>query len=175
MADGGTIGDTTSPGDLQELAQTMRDSGFDRYDDMVMFGEEVKHTIVLLKSTDILIDARDNHPNDLPSGVLAQAKKALLQAFNRAQIRVKQVDLEAELITFQDIDWQATASATATATGKNTVQGRQDVLNGFEDFARGLAEDETVSEVLRQHLYILQQIRTQSASLGSLAACRALG
>lgn len=86
-----------------------------------------------------------------------------------------QVALESGLVKFQDIDWQATALATAAATGKNTVQGRKDVLDGFDNFARNMVTDNTVSHVLRDHLFILQKIRTQSASLGSLAACRALG
>lgn len=191
LGDGGTIGATTRPDDLEELADTMAKNGFNRYNDIVMFDKRVVHTQVLLKATNILNDARDNHPNVLQGGVLGQAKKTLLYAqgereqdtlaSKKAAMRVdwakedlviveKQVVLEGG-VTFQDIDWRATAEASAIKSDKEF----QSVLAGFVDFSKTMSRDEKVDLDFRNHLRIVQSIRTQSDSLGSLAACRALG
>ncbi|KAJ6128012.1 hypothetical protein N7471_009229 [Penicillium samsonianum] len=190
LGDGGTIGATTRPGDLEELADTMAKKGFNRYNDYAMFGGPVFHSQVLLKATKILNDARNNHPNVLQGGILGQAKKALLYAqgereqdtlaSKRAAVQKdwgredlviveKQVVLEGG-VTFQDIDWRATAEASAIKSGKEF----QRVLAGFVDFSRTMSRDEDVDAELRKHLRIVQSIRTQSDSLGSLAACKAL-
>ncbi|OJK04634.1 hypothetical protein ASPACDRAFT_56093 [Aspergillus aculeatus ATCC 16872] len=190
LGDGGGIGDTTRPDDLLELAEAMYDNGFDRYNSETMFGEYVKHTLVLEKATNILIAARDNHPEVLQGALLAKAKTALASAhaereqdmladkksfvrdsFSGARIIEKTVSLEAALLNYQDIDWLASAEATAAATNTNV----QDRLDGFEEMGRNLATDQYDPEKLQIHVKIAQSIRTQSDALGSLATCKALG
>jgi hypothetical protein len=191
LGDGGKIGAVTLPGDLEELANTMVEKNFNRYNDIVMFRSKFPHSLVLLKATDILIDARDHHPEALQGGLLAGAKKTLLyiqaereqdllQAKKEAvrgewgpeftsNIKEKQVVLEGGLATFSDIDWYATAVANAEQTKKEMLP----MLAGLEDFARHMSEDSQVDKKTRDHLGIVQSIRSQSDSLGSLAACKA--
>ncbi|KAJ5861299.1 uncharacterized protein N7529_008609 [Penicillium soppii] len=83
--------------------------------------------------------------------------------------KAKQVVLEGSLATFSDIDWYATAATTAEQTKKETIS----ILAGFEEFARHISEDLQVDQDTRNHLHIVQSIRSQSDSMISLAACEA--
>ncbi|KAJ6063650.1 hypothetical protein N7499_012330 [Penicillium canescens] len=150
LGDGGKIGAVTLPGDLKELANTMVEKNFNRYNDIVMFRSKAE------REQDLL-----------------QAKKEAVRGewgpeFMR-NIKEKQVVLEGGLATFSDIDWYATAVANAEQTKKEMLP----ILAGFEDFARHMSEDSQVDKTTRDHLRIVQSIRSQSDSLGSLAACEA--
>jgi len=184
------IGDTTRPDDLQDLAEQMLNSGYYDYDDDTMFGKKVPHSKVLLIATNILIDARDNHPDVLSGGLLVQAKRSLLyaqaerendtladkkaalrKAYDPLQIVEKTEELEDVLITHQDINWEESAKATAKISKLDTMY----VIEGFTDFAMNLGTDTSVPKTLRDHVRILQSIADQAKSLGSLASCKALG
>lgn len=184
------IGDTTRPGDLQDLAAEMLNSGFNRYDDYTMFGKKVYHSKVLLTATNILIDARDNHPNVLSGGLLVQARRCLLHSraerendmladkiktfikeFGKVKIVEKTEYLEDDLIVFQDIDWEESAKETAADQKSNELS----VMEGFTDFGVNLGTDTNIPKVLGDHVRIAQSIEAQTKSLGSLESCRALG
>lgn len=192
--DGGKIGAVTRPGDLEELANLMVEKNYNRYNAERMFGTWLPHSRVLLKVTNLLTNARDHHPEALQGGLLADAKTTLvyiqaereqdaLQGKKEAlrtswaagdvkDIIEKEVHLEGGLATFTDIDWYATAVASAERTKGDTLS----ILDGFEDFTRHWTEDNADSDVpktTKDHLRILQSIRSQSDSLGSLAACEA--
>jgi hypothetical protein len=132
LEDLGQLGDTTRPGDLLDLADAMAKAGYDDYDCKRMFGDMMPHSRVIGTATDILINARDEHPSALDGDILLQAKKALLYVeAERAQdtledkkaafrtefsdgnqpIMEKTVYLDEELVKYQDIDWKESAKA----------------------------------------------------------------
>lgn len=78
LEDLGQLGDTTRPGDLLDLADAMADAGYDDYDSKRIFDKMVPHSQVMGTATNILINARDEHPLALDGNILLQAKKTLL-------------------------------------------------------------------------------------------------
>lgn len=182
---------TTRPGDLKELATAMTRWKYNAYvaNNLVLGGKK-RHSELLVRTTEILINARDNHPTVLAGDILERAKKALVyvqaeretdslqdkKKFFIAEhdglvIVEKTVGLENELVSFQDIDWQQSAVETASKYGRS----QQSCLEGFEDFARHMTGNPNIPSQFRDHLLILQSIRTQSDSLGSVESCRAIG
>ena len=189
LGDLGQLGDTTRPRDLLDLADAMANAGYRDYDDMRMFGKDVPHSQVIGTATNILINARDEHPSALDGDILLQAKKALLYVeAERAQdtledkkatfreefgngnqpIVEKTVYLDEELVTYQDIDWMESAKAVKLQAG----QTLETVYEGYKDFATNMSQDPVVPQTLKNHLLILQNIRMQSDQLGTLAQCR---
>jgi hypothetical protein len=197
--DGGKMGALTRPDDIPALANLLVQQNYNTYDLEAMSLGKVPHSRVLLKVTDILTDARDRHPNLVSEGILAEAKETLMRvhaaraqdvlpakraAFgiefgseNMKHIVVDDVRMEGGIGTYQDIDWDKTAIATA----KGTTLSAKDVLDGYRDFTRhwtdhveAMGDAETIPDKTRQHLRILRSVHTQSVSLGTLAACKAI-
>jgi hypothetical protein len=189
LEDLGELGHTTRPGDLLDLANAMANAGYDDYDCRRMFGDMIPHSKVIGTATNILINARDEHPSALDGDLLVQAKKALLyveaeraqdtledkKAAFRAEfsdgnqpIVEKTVYLDEELVTYQDIDWMETAKAVKLEGDQTWAS----IYEGYKDFATKMSRDPAVPEVLKKHLRILQSIRMQSDQLGTLAQCR---
>ncbi|KAJ5965028.1 uncharacterized protein N7479_004904 [Penicillium vulpinum] len=197
--DGGRMGALTRPDDIPALADLLVEQNYNTYDSKRMFAETVPHSHVLLKVTDILTNARDKHPTVVSGGILAEAKETLMRVhaeraqdtlqakreafgieFGRENMRhivVDNVRMEGGVATYQDIDWDATAIAATEGTSYNA----QSALDGYRDFTRhwtdhveAMGDEEVIPDSTRIHLRILQSIHTQSDSLGSLAACRAI-
>ncbi|KAL4795279.1 hypothetical protein BDV19DRAFT_389411 [Aspergillus venezuelensis] len=175
----------------------MTSSGFYRYDDYIMFESKVPQTEVLNKATTVLVQAREDNPDLLQGGLLTQAKKALLyvqaergqdtlsdkkkavsKEWTPVKIVEKVVHLDEALVSYRDVDWEETARETWSVTRSPNPERPlivEDVMDGFIHFARNLLNDNNVPQVLKDHILILQSIRTQSDALGSLAECSAIG
>ncbi|BDD56301.1 hypothetical protein MPDQ_002039 [Monascus purpureus] len=181
-----TLGDTTSPGDLDALAEDMLNWHYTNYAlGRLVRGNEDRHSVLLRRVTNILNYARHNRPTVLSGNILAQAKLALLSVhaerekdilqhkirefrriFPQAVVRKRTVFLE-NIVAFEDIDWAATAEATAQYTNENLAAL-------LREMKRWCSNPGGQDREFLNHWRLLGSIRTQSDSLGSLASCMAL-
>lgn len=130
-----TLGDTISPGNLDALAKDMLNWPYTNYEvNCLNRDNEARHSELLRRVTNILNYARHNRPTVLSGNILAQAKLVLpsvhverekdilrhkirefCRIFPQAVVRKRTIFLE-NIIAFEDIDWAATAEATAQVT-----------------------------------------------------------
>ncbi|KAJ5528175.1 hypothetical protein N7513_012334 [Penicillium frequentans] len=149
------------------------------------------HSTLLNKVTTLLNNARENHPAVLTGNILEQATKTIIYihglraqdflSFKKDAFKAawgddmtfveKTVSLDEELISYQDIDWDATAEENMEGT-KFT---KQDILDGYVDFAKNMRWNDKVEVSTRTHLGILQSVGTQYNSLRSGANCVPIG
>ncbi|KAJ6006734.1 hypothetical protein N7451_004678 [Penicillium sp. IBT 35674x] len=186
------LGSTTRPDDLKELANAMTEWNYKTYTSTRLVNDGTRaHSTLLNKVTTLLNDARENHPAVLTGNILEQAKKTIayihglraedLLPFKKVAFKEawgedmdfvdKTVSLDEDLFYFQDIDWDATAEENM----KGTKFTKQDMLDGYSDFAKNMRENVDVEASTRIHLGILQSVRTQYDSLTSGAKCVPIG
>lgn len=98
-------------------------------------------------------------------------KEAFTKIYDGLVIVEKPVMLEAELISFQDINWGKTAEGSATKS--RTMEKKLESLLSFAQNMRNYVQ--YVERTTRDHLGILQSICTQSNSLRSAAQRAPIG
>ncbi|KAJ5884118.1 uncharacterized protein N7473_011004 [Penicillium subrubescens] len=154
LEDLGELGHTTRPGDLLDLANAMANAGYDDYDCRRMFGDMIPHSKVIGTATNILINARDEHPSALDGDLLVQAKKALLYVeaeHGNQPIVEKTVYLDEELVTYQDIDWMETAKAVKLEGDQTWAS----IYEGYKDFATKMSRDPATSSDLAKYSHAI--------------------